>query len=176
MARLREIHESSLTDGQRAIMQAVTSSRKTGLGGPFSVWYRVPHIAEPANNLHNLFRLNSRLGRQLLELLILVVADSAASEYVWVFHSKQALNLGVPHDIIEGIRCGKIPSTCSQKELTLFRVVNQLLRLKTISGDLYDEALTTFGEDLLIEIVTAVGYYSMVCLVVNAFDVPPPVS
>ena len=42
-----------------------------------------------------------------------------------------------------------------------------------IGDEVYDRALGVFGEKTLVELVTIIGYYTSVAMVLNAFRVPP---
>jgi 4-carboxymuconolactone decarboxylase len=163
-----------MTEKQRSIHDLVASTRKGKIGGPFSVWFRVPELADPANFLHNAFRLTGALDRRLFELLILLVAHEYGARYVWTHHVGQALKAGLARATIDAIAAGQPPAFAQADEKPIYEVVRELLASKTLSGAAYDKALSVFGEALLIEIVTAVGFYSMVSLVVNSFDVDPP--
>lgn len=174
MARLTPIPIDEMTPDQRRVYNIITSTRKGGLGGPFSVWARVPNLAEPANLLHNAFRLNGALDRRILETMILVVAHEFQARYVWAHHVQQALRVGVEREQIDAIEKGETPAFARADEGIAFTIVKTLLRSKTLDASLFSIGRETFGEPLLIELVTAVGFYSMVSLVVNTFDVPPP--
>jgi 4-carboxymuconolactone decarboxylase len=161
-----------MTPDQRRIYDIVTSTRKGGLGGPFSVWAHVPALAEPANLLHNSFRLTGTLDRRLFEMLILIVAHEFGARYVWSHHVRQALSVGLEQEIIDAIEKGQTPVLEQGEEQVVYETVKELLRTKTLDAASFSTARETLGVSLLIELVSAVGFYSMVSLTVNAFDVP----
>jgi 4-carboxymuconolactone decarboxylase len=172
MPRLNPVELANMSPEARRIYDVITSTRKGGLGGPFSVWIHAPSLAEPANLLHNAFRVDGKLDRRLFEMLILIVANEYKAQYVWSHHKAQAMKVGLSADIIENIGDGQRPTFTRAEEETLYETTVELLRRKTLDSDAYDRALRTFGATLLIEVVSAVGFYSMVCLLVNSFDVP----
>jgi hypothetical protein len=51
--------------------------------------------------------------------------------------------------------------------------VTELLTNKTVSAAMFDRAKSAFGVDGVIELVTLVGSYVMIGLVLNVFDIPP---
>jgi 4-carboxymuconolactone decarboxylase len=166
--------DEQMTEKQRRIHDIVSSTRKGNIGGPFSVWFRVPELAEPANLLHNAFRLTGSLDRRLFEMLILLVANEFGAKYVCAHHVGQALKASLARSTVEAIAAGEPPTFAQPDEKPVYDVVRELLASKTLSDASYNRALSIFGHALLIEIVTAVGFYSMVSLVVNSFDVPAP--
>ena len=52
------------------------------------------------------------------------------------------------------------------------RVALALVETHRLDDALYAEALATFGIDGLVELVTTVGYYCLVSLTLNAFEIP----
>jgi 4-carboxymuconolactone decarboxylase len=56
----------------------------------------------------------------------------------------------------------------------IYDVVTELLATKTVGTATYRRALQALGAELLIEAVGAVGFYSMVCMTLNVFEVPIP--
>ncbi len=172
MSRLKQLAPDEMTVEQRRVCELITSTRKTGLGGPFSVWFRTPALAESANSLHNAFRLHGALDRQLFEMLILMVAHEFGAKYVWTFHIGQALKIGLPHAIIDAIGEGRRPNFTKEDQHLVYDLVRELLSSKSLTDHAFKKGMEAFGESLLIELVSAVGFYSTVCLLVNAFDVP----
>jgi 4-carboxymuconolactone decarboxylase len=174
MSRLKQLAPDEMTAEQRRVCELISSTRKTGLGGPFSVWFRTPALAEPANSLHNAFRLHGALDRQLFEMLILIVAHEFDAKYVWTFHIGQARKAGLPRAIIDAIGENRPPHFTEKDQRVVHDLVRELLSNKTLSDNAFKKGKEALGEDLLIELVSAVGFYSTICLLVNAFDVPAP--
>ena len=170
--RVAEVRYEALDAEQKRIYDIIVGTRKSGLGGPFSVLVRIPHVAEPANGLHNAYRLNGKLDRRIFELLILIVARAYTAEFAWVVHEALGLKAGLDAKIIEAVRERRVPEFKRVDELLTYDLVNQLLQTKTLSTTAYQRGIDGLGLDLLLELVSAVGFYSMVCLVLNTFDVP----
>jgi len=53
-------------------------------------------------------------------------------------------------------------------------LVTELQDTKTISQRTYDKALALLGTDLLIELITTVGFYTTAAMMINAFDAQVP--
>jgi 4-carboxymuconolactone decarboxylase len=174
MPRLSPIQPESLTPEQKQLYDQVMSTRPNGLAGPFGVWVRKPSVGEPCERLQNAFRLHGALDRRVAELLILMVAREWTAQYAWYLHEKLGLKAGLTADTIAAIRARERPPTLQPNEGLVYDLVRELLETKTISTATYDRSLQHLGEGLLIEVVSAVGFYSMVCMTLNAFDVPIP--
>jgi 4-carboxymuconolactone decarboxylase len=170
--RVSEVRYEELDAEQKRIYDIIAGTRKSGLGGPFSVLVRIPHVAEPANALHNAYRLNGKLDRRIFELLILIVARAHTAEFAWVVHEALALKAGLDPKIVDAVRERRVPSFNHADERLAYDLVTQLLQTKTLSTSVYKRGIDGLGLDLLLELVSAVGFYATVCLVLNAFAVP----
>ncbi|HZE45327.1 MAG TPA: carboxymuconolactone decarboxylase family protein, partial [Xanthobacteraceae bacterium] len=56
----------------------------------------------------------------------------------------------------------------------IYDVVTELNERKILGQATYDRGVGLFGLDLFIELVTAIGFYTMVAVMLNAFDAPVP--
>ena len=174
MPRLEQVQVETLDPEQKRMYDIIVGTRKGGLGGPFSVLVRTPHIAEPANGLHNAFRLNGKLDRRLFELLVLMVARDYSTEFAWTVHEALARAAGLEADIIAAVRERRVPDFVHDDERLIYDLVMQLLTSKSLNDTTYRRGLAALGAGLLIEVTSAVGFYSMVCLILNTFGVPAP--
>jgi 4-carboxymuconolactone decarboxylase len=174
MSRLGPICVEELTPEQRRLHDEIMRTREKGLSGPFGVWLRNPSIAEPCEKLQNAFRLHSKLDRRVAELLVLLVARDWTAQYAWYLHEILALKAGLDPNTVAAIRDRRRPSALRDDERVVYDVVTELQTTKTVSAATYDRASQALGPEVLIEVVTAVGFYAMVCMTLNVFEVPLP--
>lgn len=173
MARLPALNFEDLSPEQKKLWQEIGAARSGSPGGPFSVWMRYPKIAERAHYFGNAVRLEGKLGRRLLELIVLVVARHWKAEYVFAAHVPAGIEHGLAEDLVEAIRTHRTPVFTKDDERLVYDTVTELLETKRLSDETYDRVLKALGLDNLIELVTAVGFYMTASAMVNAFDVPP---
>lgn len=173
MPRLPPLKFEELTPEQQKLWQEIGSVRSGSPGGPFAVWMRYPKIAERAHYFGNAVRLEGKLGRRLLELVVLVVARHWNAHYVFAAHVPAGLKHGLSEDLVEAIRTHQTPVFVKDDEKLVYDTVGELLETKRLSDETYDRALNALGLDRLIEMVTAIGFYMTASAMVNAFDVPP---
>jgi 4-carboxymuconolactone decarboxylase len=173
MERLAAVDVEALDADQRRMYDVIVGTRGGGLVGPFSVLVRVPRIAEPANDLHNSFRLHGALERDVFELLVLMVARRHSADYAWQVHEAAARKAGLSADIIDAVRQEQEPEFRHASEKIVHDVTRALLDTKSIPDEVYNRAVGFFGSELVIEMVSAVGFYSMLCLILNSFRVSP---
>jgi 4-carboxymuconolactone decarboxylase len=173
MARVDHLKPEQLSPDQQRIAREIASTRNR-VGGPFGVWLRTPAIADAANHLGNTLRRDSNLDRRLFELMVLVIARHWGAQYEWFVHESAARQAGLPDAVIAALREGRPPAFAREDEQLVYDAVTELQNSKTLSDDTYARALAAFGLELLIEFISAAGFYTMVAMMLNAFDVPTP--
>lgn len=174
MARIDEVKRENLAPRQQQLHDDFLRSRpRKTLTGPFAVLIHTPDIAEPADHLVNYYRANPKLGRRLIELIILLVVRDATAQYAWSVHEPHALEHGLTQDVIDAIRARKRPNFKRGDEGLIYDFVTELLANKTVSAATFERAKAAFGIDGVIEAVTCAGLYGMVGFVLNVFDIPP---
>jgi 4-carboxymuconolactone decarboxylase len=174
MARIAEVKRDDLSPRQQELHDDFLRSRpRPTLTGPFAVLIHTPDIAEPADKLVNHFRYHSKLGRRLVELIIMLVVRDAKAQYAWSVHEPHALEQGLSQATIDAIRAGTRPQFKQDDERLIYDVVAELLANKTLRAATFERAKTAFGLDGLIEAITCAGTYGMIGFVLNSFDIPP---
>lgn len=173
MARLPALSFDELTPEQKKLWQEIGAVRSGSPGGPFLAWMHHPKLAERAHYFGNAVRLESKLGRRLVELAVLVVARHWNAQYVFAAHVPPGIEHGLSADLVEEIRTHRTPVFDKEDEKLVYDTVAELLETKRLSDETYDRALKALGLESLIELVTAVGFYMTTSAIVNAFDVPP---
>jgi 4-carboxymuconolactone decarboxylase len=173
MGRLPDISEATLSSDQRRVYDEITSVRGQ-VRGPFAVWLRNPELAEYTLRLQDLFASRVKLERRLVQLMILVSARLATAQFAWFVHEPHALKLGIAPDIVEAIRERRTPNFTREDERLVYDITLELNTTRSLSEATYRRGIAMFGEQALVELVSAVGFYVMVAMTLNAFEVPVP--
>lgn len=183
MARLPALSSTDLSPAQQELLASLQSAGRATVTGPYSVLLRVPEIGAIVRDLSFRMRTRTRLADRLFEVMVLTVARSWTAQYEWYAHEPGARKAGISDAVIEAIREDRPdPPFAEEDERVVFLVTRELLRTKRLSEATYARALASFGEELLIELVTAIGFYNLISVVLNAFDVaipdgkPPPLQ
>lgn len=142
--------------------------------GPFAVWLRNAELCENTIKLQEMFASRVKLERRLLELMILVAARLATAQYAWFIHEPHALKFGISPEIIEAIRQRRTPDFTREDERLVYDITMELNTTRTLSEASYRRGMATFGEQVMVELISAVGFYSMVAMTLNALDVSVP--
>jgi len=174
MARIEDVKRENLNPRQQQLYDDIMRTRpRSGLSGPFSVWIHTPDIAGPADGLANCFRVSPKLEKRLIELIVLFMCRDATVKYAWSVHEPVARTAGLSDETIDAIRARKKPSFKRDDEALVYDIVIELQATKTLSTATFDRAQSVLGRDGLIETVSCVGFYGMIGLVLNVFEIPP---
>jgi 4-carboxymuconolactone decarboxylase len=174
MSRLPVLQLQDLTAEQKRIYDEIARVRNGVVRGPFPIWLRNPELADRANQLGNVLRMQGKLEKRLFELMVLVVARHWSAQYEWFSHAKSALSAGLSPEIVEAIQNNRRPESLCKDEQLVYEIISEIVDTRTLSQASYDRALAALGLDLLIELITAAGFYTMIAMVLNAFDAPVP--
>ena len=77
-------------------------------------------------------------------------------------------------DVVEAIRHRRMPEFTREDERLIYDLVTELNETKTLSQATYDRAVAMLGLDLVIELISSIGFYTMVAIMLNGFDAPVP--
>ncbi len=172
--RLGSLDRAELDDEQRSLLEVIESGRGRagiGLAGPFGVWVRQPHVGRPAQALGAAVRFATDLPENVKEVAICTVGAHFRSSFEFAAHRRLAMAAGVDEAALDRLRSGDPPGLHGDEALA-HDVTAQLLGDHRIRPDTYATALDALGEQGTIELVTIVGYYCLVSLTLNAFEIP----
>ena len=173
MTRLPEIDPEQLSPDQRAIYDRMVALRGH-MRGPFAVWLRNAELCQNTANLQEMFAARVSLDRRLLELMILVAARHATAQYAWFIHEPHALNFGIAPEIVQAIRERRTPDFTRDDERLVYDITTELNTTRTLSEASFQRGMAMFGEQVMVELVSAIGFYVMVAMTLNAFAVAVP--
>jgi len=179
MSRLGALRESDLNPQQRALREAMTSGPRgssAASGGPFEVWLHSPAFGDRVQQFGAHVRYSTSLAPRVSELAILVCARRWSASYEWFVHAPIAEKAGVPREAIEALGAGRLVQLADETDSAIYSFCTELLSYKRVSDATYERALGRLGKASLIELVGVLGYYSLVALTINAFEVVPPDS
>ena len=174
MTRLHLPDESDLSSEQSVVISEVVAGLRGKVPAPMIAWLRNPEFARRALSLGELLRFETSLSPPLSELAILVCGRHWTSHHEWTAHKNIALAVGVNPKIIDDIAAGHQPQFEVRAEEIVYQVSSTLLSTGKIPNALYQKGLETMGEKGLVELVGILGYYSLVALTLNAFEIGLP--
>ena len=160
--------------GQQAAAASGLLDTTGALVGPFNAWLLSPAIGDRIQRLGEAIRFNSSLPQNVLEVAILVEAREWRAEFEWWAHVRLARRAGVSSEVIAAIQEQRDPVFTDAGEEIAWRFSRELLESRRVSANTYRAARERFGENGVMELITLLGYYTLVSMTLNAFEVPLP--
>lgn len=143
--------------------------------GPWNAWLHDPEIGSAMWSLSKAMTKASRLPDDARQIAILVVGAHYRAGYeIYAHEAVAARRHGMSAEKLALLRAGKKPSDMTKEESLAYDVARALTGGGVLPAQTYNDALAELGQSSLNELVYLVGYYSMLSMTLNAFDVPVP--
>ena len=169
MARLESITRKEQVPAEHhRIFDTVVKSRGA-VQGPFTMLLHCPPLAEHFVDIGGYIRFEGKLDMRVRVLAAMTVARELEAVYVWGAQTGGARRLDVPESTITAIRENHSRGL-PPEDAQIVDVTRQLLRKHRVDDATFKALVTRFGNDALIQLTTAIGYYSLLCLTVNACE------
>jgi 4-carboxymuconolactone decarboxylase len=170
MARLKEIPAASMTAEQADAAERI-SKMILGLHGPYAVWIQRPKLAEAMLGVLRAIRDEAVLPRRMRMMATITVIRHWGADYAWGVNKPLALDAGVPESVVEAVEKRQNPVFSDANDELAYKVAVELLNERKLSDATFDRAQSILGDEMLTELVSAVGYFSAVALTVVAYDI-----
>lgn len=174
MSRYGEVDPDNLTPEQQAVADAIAGGPRGSLRGPFLPWLLSPGMADPAQRLGAFLRFGSVLPPRLKELAIIFTARRWDAGFEWSVHAKLALEAGLPRDVVDSIARGDTPVFADDDEALIYRACREMYETRRFSDETFAELKALLGPQGVAELAGLLGYYALVSITLNAFEVPAP--
>jgi 4-carboxymuconolactone decarboxylase len=173
--RFPTLTAEEMTDEQRAVVDAIQSGpRGGGLRGPFNALLRSPVLCDLVQRVGAYVRFGSSIPAPLNELAICMAGRKWGAQYEFFAHRRLGIEAGLNPAILDAVALGRRPADISGDETIVYDFVTDLLSTGQVADRAYGPALDRFGERGVMDLVGAVGYYSLVSMVLNVAQVPLP--
>ncbi len=172
--RLKELTAERMTEAQSAVAAEAVAGKRGRVPAPLKAWLYSPEFGRRAQHLGEFLRYDTGLGPALSELAILVTGRFWTAQYEWYAHKREALKAGIDPAIIEAIARRETPTFADATSELVFRYSNRLLKDGRVDAALHEEAAAVLSEAGVVELVGLIGYYSLVAMTLNAFDIGLP--
>lgn len=174
MARLQPFEELTLTPRQQEVANAISAGPRGSVRGPFPAWLRSPELADRGQKLGEYVRYNTSFEPRLAEFAIIICARYWTAQYEWYAHAPLALKGGLAQSIVDAVARRERPEGMAEDEAAVYDYCTELHQNKTVSEATYQRALKLFGERGVVELIGISGYYTMVSMTLNVFEVQLP--
>ena len=170
--RLPRPERSAMNDAQRAAADAIINGPRKAIFGPFVPLLQTPVLLEHVGKAGETLRFQSTLPNHVRELVICIVARETGNQFEWQTHAPIAIQAGVPEIAIDGLGAGRRPRGLESEQAFVVDFVKELMSRHGICDQTYIEAVSHFGEAGVVELTALVGYFVMVCWIMNVARTP----
>ena len=169
MARLPVITSKEQVPAKdHPVVDAITQSRGA-IQGPFTMFLHSPELAGRIAHLGAFVRFEGSLDMRIRVLAAMTVAREYEAVYVWGAQSGGARRLGVPEETITAIRENHSRGLPAE-DAEIVEFTRQLLRKHRVDATAFAALQRRLGNDGVIQLTGAIGYYSLLAMTVNACE------
>jgi 4-carboxymuconolactone decarboxylase len=172
--RMPPIPADKLTDVQKKAVEEFKAARSAEISGPFVPLLRSPEVMNRARAMGDYLRFKSSLPPRLSEFVILMTSRRWTQQYEWNAHKPLALQGGLRADIVDAIAEGRRPEKMAADEDALYSLVDEVHRNQSVTDATYAKAVSSVGENGVIDTLGITGYYTMLAMVMNTTRTPLP--
>jgi len=171
--RMPPIPMPQLTEQQTQALADFVAARGQPTG-PWIALLRSPELMTRTRGLSDYLRFESVVPGWLRELVILMTAREWGQNYEWNAHYPIAIDEGLSAEMARAIAEGRRPENMVEEEEILYDFCLELQRNHAVSDATYQRAVDRFGEQGVIEVVSLMGYYTMISMILNTSRAPLP--
>ena len=172
MARLPKVtSRDQVAAKDHAAFDGIVASRGA-VQGPFTMFLHAPEVAGRVADLGAYVRFEGDLDMRVRVLAAMTVAREFEAMYVWGAQSGGARRQGVPEATIAAIRENHVRGVAPE-DAQIIEFTRALLRRHRVDEPTFKAMQSRFGNDRLIQLTTAIGYYSLLAMTVNACELEP---
>jgi 4-carboxymuconolactone decarboxylase len=185
--RIPWLRPSDLDTQQRGLYERITSSRNAGgtrqipltdaagrLEGPFNAMLFRPDLGQILQELGAAIRYSGRLPDRTREMAILEIARLRNSDYEWFAHEPPGRAAGLTDAEMNALRTGEAAPSLTSSETLVREAVRSLVLVRDLPDQLFEQVERVLGPELLVELLTLVGYYDLQALSLQVLRVPLP--
>jgi 4-carboxymuconolactone decarboxylase len=174
--RLPTLAVETFTPEQSALTDSIKSGPRGQfkMSGPFAVYLHSPSYGELAQKLGGHLRFQTSVPPRLSEFAILLTAHHWKAQYEWVAHAVIAEKQGVKPQTIRDIQSGRAPKSAPKDEMAIYAFVKELYAKRRVGTVNYNRVRKLLGDAGTVELVGILGYYAMVSMTLNVFQMPIP--
>ncbi|SHI67469.1 4-carboxymuconolactone decarboxylase [Roseomonas rosea] len=174
MARIELTPEAERSPEEQAVCQEAISGIRGRVPAPMIAWLKNPELARRGQKLGELLRYQTTLEPRLSELAILVTARHWTAHYEWTVHKREGLKAGMDPEVVAAIAARREPALRDDAERAVYDVSSTLLATRRVPEPLYWRGVAALGERGMVELVGILGYYALVAMTLNVFEIGLP--
>ena len=171
MPRVPLIAKEDLPQDKHALYEQMAAHRGH-VARPFAALLNSPEVASSVALVGEQLRyVSPSIASEVREIITLTTAKALKCQYIWTHHCNSAKEVGVRDEVVEAIRNGGRPRGLLPKESVFIQFAQELLEDKQVRDATYSAVEHLLGRQAVVDLVVTIGYYTMLCLAINALQV-----
>jgi 4-carboxymuconolactone decarboxylase len=171
--RFRPLEHNRLDPEQNAMIRDILAGSRTSLNGPFNILLRSPDLGNRLQAVGEYLRFKTSLPHAINEFAIVTVAREWTAQYEFFAHKKLALVAGVKEEVVDDIAAGRTPKMTPDQQ-AVWTFIKELDSTHQVSDSTFDNVKQRFGERGVVDLITLVGYYHTMSMLMNVDRYPMP--
>ena len=175
--RLAVLNDEQLNPTQRALIEAMRSGprgQSLTIRGPFAAFLHAPVFGDLAQRLGAHCRYKTTISPRLSEFAILCTARLWRAQFEWYAHEPMALKAGVSPKTVRDLKAGRVPKSAAKDERAIYDFIQELYKTRRVSDRTYKRVRSFFSDEAMVELVGVLGYYVLISMTLNVFQLLPP--
>ena len=184
--RLNPINPAELNDSQKSLYESINkgieanfksfiAKREDGaLLGPFNPMVQFPQYGSALWEYNKALAVDSTLSKSAREVATLVVGARFSARYEIYAHENITRSMGMSEQKIASLSTGQRPSDLTEEENLAFDIASLMTKGGQLPESIYKLAINKFGNNGFAEIVHVIGCYTLISMMLNAYDIPVP--
>ena len=172
--RFRNLAPEERNAEQQRLAEKLTASPRGSVRGPYVVLQHSPDLADRMRHLGDFIRFEGQLPAKLKEILILLVARHWTVDYMFAVHRGFAREAGVDPAVADAIAAGERPDGLDALQQVAYDLAIELLAGFRVADATFAAARAALGEGGTAELVSFVGYYTMLAMILNTAETALP--
>lgn len=183
MTKITGITYDQADEPQRELWDSLVGSRGGALNlvgpdgalvGPFNAMVTSPGIGARMAELGAAIRFGNSVESRLLELAITTVGAYWKAEFEFWAHGRLALEAGIDQSVVDALAAGTAPRFDKPDEAVVHRFASSMVATGRVDDETFAATRDLLGEQGVVDLLAAVGYYCLISFTLNALDVPLP--
>jgi 4-carboxymuconolactone decarboxylase len=144
--------------------------------GPFNAMLRSPAISQALLGVTATEGKETSLGKTVREVVILTVGAAWQAAYELYAHTAVGQSVGLDAATVQALAAGQKPASLAPEESVAYDFTHRLTTTHQIDAELYEQAIVTFGEKGVVDMLYLAGQYMTISGLLNTFAVPAPAA
>ncbi len=171
--RMPALDTKAMNEQQKDAAQALIAGPRGAVFGPFIPLLRSPELMNRLQKVGEYLRYQSVLETRINEFVMLVVSREWTQQFEWCMHYPLALKAGIKEETLASLAEGRRPTGMAADEAVAYEVCEELVRTHGLSDGTYQAALSAFGEQGIVDMLSLIGYFNTVSMIMNVARTPP---